>query len=576
MHLEHLPLGDADFPELTRALWEAYETPHQPFFRAYCPILNNDREKSIANSERLFEEEYRGEFPKAQWMKVVDTDADNKIVGAALWKIYETDPFEGYDEEKVVADWHPEGSMGRVVATGFLRGVTAPRAKMARRPHIFLNIAFTIPSYRRRGVGALFLQWGVDKADAMGLECWLDATDYGRPVYERYGFINVDDRHIESPMPEGLSETEMKEFEAARAEMLPAHNSCMWRPKGGVYTEGVTEKPWENIEYGRNLLLQLERSSSEIKHPQRKQTVQSDLSQKRQQLKILRQRLDDLGTQAHARATAAANTATPESEIDASIYTSEDEEDILPTPQDSATPENTSSRASTSSANVRDDSKQTGEKEASTRSERSLSSTIPTPPSSTFGPGSVHGEEFSSNTLRSRNNIPTPTTAHTPTETASHPTKATMSTGTFSASAHPAASTPTYTSAAPNPPFRPHPSSKIGADASKELDSETSLSIDRQEQESLTDSLLTLAAQLKTSTHTFHTTLESEKSVLDRAVEGLDKNTSGLESAGQRMGMLRRMSEGRGWWGRMLMYLWIFGLWFVAIMIVYVGPKLRF
>ncbi|KAK2867770.1 hypothetical protein FQN49_003489 [Arthroderma sp. PD_2] len=326
-----------------------------------------------------------------------------------------------------------------------------------------------------------------------------------------------------------------------------------------------------NIEYGRNLLLQLERSSSDIKHPQRKQIVQSDLSQKRQQLKILRQRLDDLGTQAHARATAAANTASPESEVDAGIYSSEDEEDILPTPQDSVTPENTSSRASTSSANIRDDTRQQpGEKETSTRSETSLSSTIPTPPSSTYGPGSSHGEVFSTNTLRSRNNIPTPTTAHTPTEASPHPTKATISTGTFSASAHPTAST--HTSSAPNPPFRPH-TSKTGAE---DLDAEASLSLDRQEQESLTDSLLTLAQQLKTSTHTFHTTLESEKSVLDRAVEGLDKNTSGLESAGQKMGMLRRMSEGRGWWGRMLMYLWIFGLWLVAILIVYFGPKLRF
>jgi hypothetical protein len=96
------------------------------------------------------------------------------------------------------------------------------------------------------------------------------------------------------------------------------------------------------------------------------------------------------------------------------------------------------------------------------------------------------------------------------------------------------------------------------------------------EQESLTTSLLTLAAQLKTSSQTFQSSLKSENSVLTRAVEGLDANTTGMDAAGKRMGMLRRMSEGKGWWGRVMMYLWIFGLWIVALGIVFLGPKLRF
>ncbi|EEQ28834.1 hypothetical protein McanMca71_001098 [Microsporum canis] len=327
-----------------------------------------------------------------------------------------------------------------------------------------------------------------------------------------------------------------------------------------------------NIEYGRNLLLQLERSSSDIKHPQRKQIVQSDLSQKRQQLKILRQRLDDLGTQAHARATAVANTATPDFLADGDTHSSEDEEDILPTPQDSVTPENISSRASTSSTNIKDEPKQIEAQECSIISDTSQSSTIPTPPSSSYSSAPAHSEPFSSNTLRNRNTIPT--AVHTPAETTLHPTTATLSTGTFSPSVHPSAP-PSPFKPVPNPHVRPHSLSRTDS-RSRDLDPEASLARDRQEQESLTDSLLTLAQQLKASTHTFNTTLESEKSIIDRAVEGLDRNTTGLESAGQKMGMLRRMSEGRGWWGRMLMYLWIFGLWILAIMIVYVGPKLRF
>jgi hypothetical protein len=81
---------------------------------------------------------------------------------------------------------------------------------------------------------------------------------------------------------------------------------------------------------------------------------------------------------------------------------------------------------------------------------------------------------------------------------------------------------------------------------------------------------------LKSSSQSFQSTLEGEKSALDRAVSGIDRTSATMEAAGRRMGMLRKMTEGQGLWGRMMLYAWIFGLWVVAILIVYVGPKLRF
>lgn len=105
---------------------------------------------------------------------------------------------------------------------------------------------------------------------------------------------------------------------------------------------------------------------------------------------------------------------------------------------------------------------------------------------------------------------------------------------------------------------------------------EETLDTHRREQEDITNSLLSLATQLKSSSQAFQSSLESEKSVLTRAVEGLDRTTGNMEAAERRMGMLRRMTEGKGWWGRMMLYAWIFGLWIVAVLIVLIGPKLRF
>ncbi|KAK0516007.1 hypothetical protein JMJ35_002041 [Cladonia borealis] len=92
----------------------------------------------------------------------------------------------------------------------------------------------------------------------------------------------------------------------------------------------------------------------------------------------------------------------------------------------------------------------------------------------------------------------------------------------------------------------------------------------------LTTSLVTLAQALKASTHQFSESLLTDNEALNRATESLDKNATGMEAAGRRMGLLKRMSEGKGWWGRMMLYAWIGGLWVVAILVVFVMPKLRF
>lgn len=107
-------------------------------------------------------------------------------------------------------------------------------------------------------------------------------------------------------------------------------------------------------------------------------------------------------------------------------------------------------------------------------------------------------------------------------------------------------------------------------------DREAILTAHRGEQDALTSSLLSLATQLKNSAQSFSTSLESEKSVLERAAQGLDKNIAGMDAAGRRMGTLRRMTEGKGWWGRMMLYAWIAGLWLIIFLVVFVGPKIRF
>ncbi|KAL2373022.1 hypothetical protein BDBG_00929 [Blastomyces gilchristii SLH14081] len=305
-----------------------------------------------------------------------------------------------------------------------------------------------------------------------------------------------------------------------------------------------------NIEYARTLILKLELTLPNIKIQSRKHALQTDLAQKRQQIKTLKTHLDEIAA------------AAAETDPDTQTFSSDNEDDLLPTPNDS-TPDTTSppptrgaDQASTRHEEVEDERKgEESEAEETTQERRNDEQVVDKPPS----PSPTQPREPSpSNTFRGRHphhhRYPSSSSATTPTAT---------TTGT---------SLPTATTTTIRPlfPNRPTPTTSSTPSA------QTALSQNEAEQDTLTTSLLALATQLKTSTQNLHTSLESEKSIIERAAEGLDQSTTGMEAAGKRLGALRRMAEGRGWWGRALMYVWIFGLWVVAVLIVFVGPKLRF
>lgn len=103
-----------------------------------------------------------------------------------------------------------------------------------------LNIIFTHPDFRRRGVGDLFLEWGTKKAEELGVEMWLDATIHGVPLYKKHGFEVVSENNL-NPQ----TETPDDEWRKIKEELMPMNFWVMWRPVGGKYEDGKTIRPWE-------------------------------------------------------------------------------------------------------------------------------------------------------------------------------------------------------------------------------------------------------------------------------------------------------------------------------------------
>ena len=79
-----------------------------------------------------------------------------------------------------------------------------------------LNILFTHPDFRRKGVGSLIINWGIEQADRLGLECFFEATREGKPCYERFGFKVVEENtlHMEKEDPD-------KEWRTLEKKLLP-------------------------------------------------------------------------------------------------------------------------------------------------------------------------------------------------------------------------------------------------------------------------------------------------------------------------------------------------------------------
>ncbi|KAJ5956888.1 hypothetical protein N7501_011167 [Penicillium viridicatum] len=280
----------------------------------------------------------------------------------------------------------------------------------------------------------------------------------------------------------------------------------------------------KNVEYARSLLTQLERSLPQIKPLDRKHEAQSEITRDKQLLKRIQTILDEESAKAEAK----------EEEEDETDDIDDEWKELF--------------------------SKPVTEKATSPVS-RPKDQQTPTQPSDSQR--EVKGTSEAQQTI----------TSATATETTPTPTP-TQTPASISPPALPALRNRHTTH--PAPPPSTEKAAATGSNTNKLSETEAELSTHRMEQEDLTSSLLTLASQLKSSSQSFQATLEGEKSALDRAVSGIDRTSTTMEAAGKRMGMLRKMTEGKGLWGRMMLYAWIFGLWVVAILIVYVGPKLRF
>ncbi|GLB11084.1 hypothetical protein AtubIFM57258_007503 [Aspergillus tubingensis] len=172
-----LPVIEDDISSMVK-LW--YDTFGDPINRRLYPDTLGGR--------AWLEDYHRASLqsPDQHYLKVVtdSTGSTSPLVAFVKWDFNTTSPGHHFPPRHVDFD--------QVFCDTFFGGLDqARRTIMGSRPHYYLDALITHPDYRRQGAASMLIQWGCDRADQDGIPIWVDSSQEGARIYQRFGFRDV-------------------------------------------------------------------------------------------------------------------------------------------------------------------------------------------------------------------------------------------------------------------------------------------------------------------------------------------------------------------------------------------------
>ncbi|GFN13964.1 hypothetical protein AtubIFM56815_002773 [Aspergillus tubingensis] len=172
-----LPVIEDDISSMVE-LW--YDTFGDPINRRLYPDTLGGR--------AWLEDYHRASLqsPDQHYLKVVtdSTGSTPPLVAFVKWDFNTTSPGHHFPPRHV--------DFNQVFCDTFFGGLDqARRTIMGSRPHYYLDALITHPDYRRQGAASMLIQWGCDRADQDGIPIWVDSSQEGARIYERFGFHDV-------------------------------------------------------------------------------------------------------------------------------------------------------------------------------------------------------------------------------------------------------------------------------------------------------------------------------------------------------------------------------------------------
>ncbi|KAF4460330.1 gnat family [Fusarium albosuccineum] len=124
--------------------------------------------------------------------KTTPDSADEEVIAFAKWCL----PGAPINDPPPAEVWPANGELAVEFFTALTRG---HRKHMGEKPHYYLGIIGTKKEFMRQGAASLLIRWGLDKADAAGQPCFLEATVKGKGLYEKFGYRTVGEDVFDWP-----------------------------------------------------------------------------------------------------------------------------------------------------------------------------------------------------------------------------------------------------------------------------------------------------------------------------------------------------------------------------------------
>jgi GNAT superfamily N-acetyltransferase len=283
--LKHLSTKE-EMRNIIDLIFAACHDPYDPVIQIFFPVLGfmpDDVTKAKkAHAERVFHDHVRANSSsgmnetqmKSVWLYVQHVDSGD-VVACGQWEVHLSNPHTETDSasQGVKCEYWPEGSRGRDFAEQVVGQVYVWRKRWMLRPHLgtlfsvsiyivgtfhhrtyydilqyhstiltlpsALNWMSVHPSHRRKGLASYVMQWGVDKADELGMECYLEASAMGQKLYERFAFGSL--MRLSYDMNRADADDTWRRLEH---ELTPPPFTIMWRPPMGIWEKGL-KMPWD-------------------------------------------------------------------------------------------------------------------------------------------------------------------------------------------------------------------------------------------------------------------------------------------------------------------------------------------
>ncbi|KAF2440957.1 acyl-CoA N-acyltransferase [Karstenula rhodostoma CBS 690.94] len=176
-----------DFADFVRIQLAAFNTGITRVMKPIATVENN--EKAIQKHIESATSE-----PDVHYLKVVDTELDDKIIACAKWRINEKERTEEQIQSMLPVPGEEEKD--RPAAQDFMNYLHRVRKQfMGTKPFAFLHVLVVDPPHQRRSAGTLLVNWGLELADKSQLPSFLEASDAGKKLYTSLGFEPV---HVET------------------------------------------------------------------------------------------------------------------------------------------------------------------------------------------------------------------------------------------------------------------------------------------------------------------------------------------------------------------------------------------